>query len=110
MLLTTTLTLTFLTTFTSAWRVGLWPAPSSGRDQQYSGTIGAGRCHTLDSPIQLGKVTFDPRTTAWADMHSVIVYADKSCDPDFKIFSGDGIFLVGRAVYSSKTAKSFLVQ
>jgi hypothetical protein len=90
------------------WRVGLWPYQGSGRDQQYSGTTGAGRCHEV-SPIKLGQVTFDARTDFWADMHEVIVYADKSCDPTFKIYSGRHS-LTGKDVSPPATAKSFLVQ
>ncbi|KAK3313107.1 hypothetical protein B0H66DRAFT_386071 [Apodospora peruviana] len=98
-----------LANLTLAWRVGLWPYQGVGHDQQYSGTIGAGKCHTVDA-IKLGQITFDPRTDFWADMHEVIVYADKSCDPDFKITSIRGIALTGRPVNPPKTAKSFLVQ
>ncbi|KAJ9138517.1 hypothetical protein NKR19_g7839 [Coniochaeta hoffmannii] len=93
---------------TQAWRVGLWPYKGEGKDQQYSGTVGAGVCHTVDA-IKLGQVTFDATTKFWADMHEVIVYGDKSCDPDFKIYSGKHS-LTGKDVKPAKVAKSFLVQ
>ncbi|KAH8908482.1 hypothetical protein BR93DRAFT_925607 [Coniochaeta sp. PMI_546] len=93
---------------TFAWRVGLWPYQGVGKDQQYSGTVGAGVCHTVDA-IKLGQVTFDATTKFWADMHEVIVYGDKSCDPDFKIYSGKHS-LTGKDVKPPKVAKSFLVQ
>ncbi|KAB5575421.1 hypothetical protein GE09DRAFT_1052988 [Coniochaeta sp. 2T2.1] len=98
-----------LPTATQAWRVGLWPYQGVGKDQQYSGRTGGGACHELDEPIKLGQVTFDGKTRAWPDMHEVIVYADKSCDPSFKIYSGKPS-LTGKDVKPPKVAKSFLVQ
>jgi len=100
--------LTALASSSLAWRVGLWPYEGVGHDQQYSGTIGAGICHEVNA-IKLGQVTFDATTKLWPDMHQIIVYADKSCDPDFKIYSGKHS-LTGKTVSPPRVAKSFLVQ
>jgi hypothetical protein len=81
------ISLTTLSLFTtaSAWAVGLWG--TDGRNFQDSGFL-QGRCIAVNlpgGPIHLGQITFDVRTRGWPAPSRVVVYGDKSCDPDFKI-------------------------